>query len=182
MCLTGIILGFTLRPYKMSYREVKYFSFPGELLMRMLQMLVLPLLISSLITGTVTCGTVTCSLLPHTHLWQQHNVTSTLKTAVEKGDSGPKFISVSSPIWFTSVQTEEIWLHFIWRGVHKTDMTPVMNTIDSLWLVVIKCHLFNYAILNAKLTWLWISLLWQLDINQRNLSYAIAGQIIKLNT
>ncbi|XP_019747833.1 excitatory amino acid transporter 1-like [Hippocampus comes] len=37
--IAGIILGFALRPYKMSYREVKYFSFPGELLMRMLQML-----------------------------------------------------------------------------------------------------------------------------------------------
>ncbi|XP_070689532.1 solute carrier family 1 member 3a [Pempheris klunzingeri] len=49
--IIGIILGFGLRPYKMSYREVKFFSFPGELLMRMLQMLVLPLLISSLITG-----------------------------------------------------------------------------------------------------------------------------------
>lgn len=47
----GIILGFGLRPYKMSYRDVTFFSFPGELLMRMLQMLVLPLLVSSLITG-----------------------------------------------------------------------------------------------------------------------------------
>ncbi|XP_051528877.1 excitatory amino acid transporter 4 [Myxocyprinus asiaticus] len=49
--VVGVLLGFTLRPYNLSIREVKYFSFPGELLMRMLQMLVLPLIISSLVTG-----------------------------------------------------------------------------------------------------------------------------------
>ncbi|XP_058494357.1 excitatory amino acid transporter 4 isoform X2 [Solea solea] len=47
----GIILGFGLRSYNLSLREIKYFSFPGELLMRMLKMVVMPLIVSSLVTG-----------------------------------------------------------------------------------------------------------------------------------
>uniref|UniRef100_A0A3P8U811 Amino acid transporter n=1 Tax=Amphiprion percula TaxID=161767 RepID=A0A3P8U811_AMPPE len=47
----GIGLGFALRNVNMSARSIKYLSFPGELLMRILQMLMLPLLVSSVITG-----------------------------------------------------------------------------------------------------------------------------------
>lgn len=47
----GVSLGFGLRPYNMTPREIQFLRFPGELLMRVLQLLVLPLVVSSLITG-----------------------------------------------------------------------------------------------------------------------------------
>ncbi|XP_027025911.1 excitatory amino acid transporter 1-like isoform X2 [Tachysurus fulvidraco] len=49
--VVGVILGFTVRPYNLSLKEIKYLSFPGEVLMRMLRMIVLPLIVSSLVSG-----------------------------------------------------------------------------------------------------------------------------------
>uniref|UniRef100_A0A8C5CXB3 Amino acid transporter n=1 Tax=Gadus morhua TaxID=8049 RepID=A0A8C5CXB3_GADMO len=47
----GCLLGFFLRTRRLTEQEVMYFQFPGELLMRMLKMLILPLVVSSLMSG-----------------------------------------------------------------------------------------------------------------------------------
>ncbi|KAJ7428041.1 Excitatory amino acid transporter 3 [Willisornis vidua] len=48
----GIGVGVLVREYgKLSNLDKVYFSFPGELLMRMLKLIILPLIISSMITG-----------------------------------------------------------------------------------------------------------------------------------
>ncbi|XP_041063751.1 solute carrier family 1 member 7a [Carcharodon carcharias] len=49
--IIGCSLGFFLRTRHLSEQEIKYFQFPGELLMRMLKMLILPLVVSSLMSG-----------------------------------------------------------------------------------------------------------------------------------
>uniref|UniRef100_A0AAQ6AI47 Amino acid transporter n=1 Tax=Amphiprion ocellaris TaxID=80972 RepID=A0AAQ6AI47_AMPOC len=49
--VTGCVLGFLLRSLNLSTQAKIYFSFPGELLMRMLKMLILPLITSSLMSG-----------------------------------------------------------------------------------------------------------------------------------
>ncbi|XP_057656720.1 excitatory amino acid transporter 2 [Diorhabda carinulata] len=48
----GIIMGYSLRHSKLSETTVLLISYPGELYMRLLKLLILPLIISSLITGT----------------------------------------------------------------------------------------------------------------------------------
>lgn len=47
----GAGLGFALRSYNMTAREIKYFMFPGELLIQILRSLGLPLIVSTVITG-----------------------------------------------------------------------------------------------------------------------------------
>ncbi len=47
----GVILGFMLRSSHLTNETIQLIAFPGDLLMRMLKMLVLPLVVSSLVTG-----------------------------------------------------------------------------------------------------------------------------------
>ncbi|KAF4083363.1 hypothetical protein AMELA_G00140470 [Ameiurus melas] len=57
---TGCILGYTLRGCELSTQAKIYFSFPGELLMRMLKMLILPLITSSLMSGLSSMESKAC--------------------------------------------------------------------------------------------------------------------------
>ncbi|KAE8632062.1 hypothetical protein XENTR_v10001412 [Xenopus tropicalis] len=58
--ITGCLIGFLLRILQLSDLEKQYFSFPGELLMRMLKMLILPLITSSLMSGLATMDSKAC--------------------------------------------------------------------------------------------------------------------------
>lgn len=49
--ILGVILGFSLRAANLSSDTIMLIAFPGDILMRMLKMLILPLIISSIITG-----------------------------------------------------------------------------------------------------------------------------------
>lgn len=51
----GVILGFILRLADPSPDAIMLISFPGEILMRALKMLILPLIVSSLIVGMTIC-------------------------------------------------------------------------------------------------------------------------------
>lgn len=54
--LPGIGLGVLVREYaSLSNLDKQYFGFPGEILMRMLKLVILPLIISSMITGNCKC-------------------------------------------------------------------------------------------------------------------------------
>ncbi|XP_060086047.1 excitatory amino acid transporter 1-like [Ylistrum balloti] len=57
----GVAIGFAVRSGTvMTKREIMYLSFPGEMLMRMLKMLILPLIVSSLIAGIAGLDAKTC--------------------------------------------------------------------------------------------------------------------------
>ncbi|TDG95837.1 hypothetical protein EPR50_G00244740 [Perca flavescens] len=58
--LSGCTLGFMLRGTQLSTQAKIYFSFPGELLMRMLKMLILPLITSSLMSGLSSMESKAC--------------------------------------------------------------------------------------------------------------------------
>lgn len=48
----GVVLGIAMREANLSKLDIEYFAFPGEMLLRMLKMMIVPLIVCSLITGT----------------------------------------------------------------------------------------------------------------------------------
>ncbi|XP_053672499.1 excitatory amino acid transporter [Anopheles nili] len=50
--LSGVVIGFTLRPLGLSSDTLMLIAYPGELFMRVLKLMILPLVIASLISGS----------------------------------------------------------------------------------------------------------------------------------
>lgn len=55
--LVGVGLGLVVRSMKLSKAQMIYFAFPGEMLLRMLKMIILPLVVCSLISGAASLDT-----------------------------------------------------------------------------------------------------------------------------
>lgn len=56
----GAIIGFSIRPYKPSEEVIMFISFPGDVMLRMLKMIILPLIASSLIAGLSQLDAAAC--------------------------------------------------------------------------------------------------------------------------
>lgn len=68
----GVCLGIVVRECtSLSSMDKQYLGFPGEILMRMLKLVILPLIVSSMITGTsaIICGHIfnVCTEIFTTH-------------------------------------------------------------------------------------------------------------------
>uniref|UniRef100_A0A674M9N9 Amino acid transporter n=1 Tax=Takifugu rubripes TaxID=31033 RepID=A0A674M9N9_TAKRU len=55
--LVGVGLGMVVRSMKLTKAQMIYFAFPGEMLLRMLKMIILPLVVCSLISGAASLDT-----------------------------------------------------------------------------------------------------------------------------
>jgi len=52
--VTGVVIGLSVRSLHLSRLQVLYFSFPGELLLRLLKMIIIPLVVCSLVSGAAS--------------------------------------------------------------------------------------------------------------------------------
>ncbi len=64
-----------------------------------------------------------------------------------------------------------MWVTLYLKGVHKTDLTLVMN-IEVFMHVYDNCHSLSYVIFNAKMTLFERSLLWA-RVRSNNVIFAL---------
>lgn len=55
--LVGVGLGMAVRNMNLTKAQMTYFAFPGEMLLRMLKMIILPLVVCSLVSGAASLDT-----------------------------------------------------------------------------------------------------------------------------
>uniref|UniRef100_A0A4W4HRP6 Amino acid transporter n=1 Tax=Electrophorus electricus TaxID=8005 RepID=A0A4W4HRP6_ELEEL len=142
--VTGCVLGYMLRGTELSAQAKMYFSFPGELLMRMLKMLILPLITSSLMSGLSSMESKACcrvGLLTVTYyLWTTFIavvVGIVLVEIIKPGHgtemesnrlSGPVMTSADALLDLVSISTNVTLPIFAVSLQYKTELIPVFKT------------------------------------------------------
>ncbi|XP_056446825.1 solute carrier family 1 member 8b isoform X2 [Gadus chalcogrammus] len=143
--VTGCVLGFLLRSFNLSTQAKIYFSFPGELLMRMLKMLILPLITSSLMSGlsamdTKASGRLGVLTITY-YLWTTfiavivgivlvliiHPGTGSEKESGHHGGSGPVMTSADALLDLIRNMIPSNLIEATFQQ-YRTDLIPIVQT------------------------------------------------------
>ncbi|XP_068605449.1 excitatory amino acid transporter 1-like [Brachionichthys hirsutus] len=138
--IIGIGLGISLRSINMTARQIKYFMFPGEILMNMLQLLVIPLITSSLITGMSSMDMKACGKIG-VRAFCYYGVTSFMSVftgiilvVLIKPGNGPTNTTAISGGQVQPVQPEDAFLDLIRNMFPENIVTTFFQQYKTVYL------------------------------------------------
>ncbi len=165
----GIALGVLVRDYtSLSQLEKQYFGFPGEILMRMLKLVILPLIVSSMITG-IALSSAHHSISIYDWLWKFGGckccpyVTSVQGHLQGRGSTHKRLIAAltGSSAFFNHIEFQNHSLAIIKK---KTHIILYYNILQYIILHYSILYYFIYILYYVILYYIWKSLnMWNIS-------------------
>ncbi|KAL6467256.1 hypothetical protein MHYP_G00250600 [Metynnis hypsauchen] len=140
--LLGVGVGVLVREYgSLSRLDRYYFSFPGEILMRMLKMVILPLVFSSIITGVAALKSEASGRIGLRAIL--YYLTTTIMATVLGNFADPQNNLQLNSLWRLNISCS-----FDYSGVSMKDYKLVASYSDSINVlgIIMFCILFGLSI------------------------------------